>query len=405
MNPTELNALFHDVANIEGMKKICGQEPGALSEETLERISQVMNVAKETKEPVSFALKDRFGERTFIVLPSDDGRISHFILKPRVRGYIRTRDGKLEIFQPEKPFAEGSLKRVYEGWDLMGHQAIAVTESESAARPVDHDAALEVQASRREAEHLAKIEKHPVTFRVEVVENDTTYQVSMLNRMGTSLSKLIKAGPPTDKAQIEERLLILSSLLSDLTDLHEMGKLHGDIKLDNCIVIGGEAHLIDFGNIHDVNYEDERKLYADVLVTYAYASPELATLIIAKSPFFMEKLRQFSPDRLSFFENAAAYKGPLLTREQDIYAMGLIFLQLLTPIPYTPCVEAVPSHDPFKTLFYISVSQNAEELVDYLVPQTPDGLDLLIKQMLSRDYRNRPTALAAYRTLESILQM
>lgn len=75
------------------------------------------------------------------------------------------------------------------------------------------------------------------------------------------------ADEPLDEAAVKE---MMRQLLTVINELHEMGIIHTDVKLENIFTLGGNIILGDLGSSC---FEDQH--FARTIGTYAYMAPEL----------------------------------------------------------------------------------------------------------------------------------
>ena len=157
---------------------------------------------------------------------------------------------------------------------------------------------------------------------------------------------------------LDKKLIILKSLTNSLKLLHEANIVHGDLKLDNILISEPEknlyvAKLIDFDN------------------SYFSGSPPIKT--VGDQVYYSPELGHYNefPDKMLSSD---------LQLKSDIFTLGLIFHQYLT--------GALPSYDTGKYKYAYAAVLNNERLTP--IDAVPPKLNALLRQMLEKDYSQRP---------------
>ena len=171
---------------------------------------------------------------------------------------------------------------------------------------------------------------------------------------------------------LSNRVLILKTIAHSLNVLHNAQIVHGDLKPDNVLIKRSKtgnytAKLIDFDNSYFSEHPPE--ITEDVVGDMAFYSPELALYI----------------------KEDASVKPGHLTVKSDIFALGLLYTLYLT--------GRFPVFDQEKYTYAGIAVINGEELT--LVDDTlPDALVALINQMLSKDFKKRPSVGEVFQVLK-----
>lgn len=150
-----------------------------------------------------------------------------------------------------------------------------------------------------------------------------------------------------------------------LAALHKVGLIHADIKPDNLrLTADGELKLVDFAFTHRLG--ENRKINGSrfVLGTANYAAPELC--------------------RFPVTEGSAT----------DIFSLGTVLFECLTGrLPYRTATSA----EALRLRRTVAPADLANERVEY-----PRGVIEVVRAMMRRDPRDRPTAKGVVRELVRI---
>jgi tetratricopeptide (TPR) repeat protein len=211
-------------------------------------------------------------------------------------------------------------------------------------RPVSDDK-IEIQAIQREVEIWQKISGLPNV--ISVMEADYfegyIYIVSEYAD-GGSLQRWLAANG--GKAwSIEQAVNIVSEILNGLDYLHRTGFIHRDIKPANILIRKGTFCLADFGVTREIKTHSITQHTAG---TYNYMPPE------------------------------AFNKNPVVSPATDIWAVAVIFQELLTGnLPFSQ--SEIPS------LMYSILHDEPEEMPD----EIPAQLKLIVKKALQKQREDR----------------
>ena len=150
-----------------------------------------------------------------------------------------------------------------------------------------------------------------------------------------------------------------------LAALHKAGLIHADIKPDNLRLTGeGELKLVDFAFTHRLG--ENRKINGSrfVLGTANYAAPELCRFPVTEGP------------------------------AADIFSLGTVLFECLTGRkPYRTATSA----EALRLRRSVAPADLADERVEY-----PERVVEVVRWMLQRDPRDRPTAKGLVRELVRI---
>ncbi len=194
------------------------------------------------------------------------------------------------------------------GSDPAGRELVSITRLES-IRQRRHPNLLDIQ-------HVGQTDDY--VFFVTDLADDVTGQpaTDTAQYIPATLERRLRAGPPSPADCLDWT----RQLLQGLASLHDAGMVHRDVKPANCLFVGGQLKLADFGLLTEADPHTSR------IGTQAYMPPD----------------------------------GQMDTRA-DVYAAGLVIYEMLTGYP----VERFPQ-----------LGQRADEIAS--VP----SLSLLLKLVL-----------------------
>lgn len=215
---------------------------------------------------------------------------------------------------------------------------------------------------QREANAATKL-SHPNIVEVyDVGEDHGKYYIVMEYVKGRTLKDLIQQ---RGALSTEEAVNMMKQLVSAVMTAHKNGIIHRDIKSQNVLVKDdGTVKLSDFGIA--LAADAVQLTQTDVIVgSVHYLAPELA-------------------------------KGEMATQQSDIYALGIVFYEMLT--------GDVPHHGDAPV--QVALKHMREEIPSVLDfnPQIPQAVDNIIRKatVKNKSYRY-PTASAMYDDLVTCL--
>jgi serine/threonine protein kinase len=242
-----------------------------------------------------------------------------------------------------RPIAKGGMAEVHEGFDTLLEREVAVKLMRDAA---GDDASRE--RFRQEARILAGLTHHPGIVCVLDAGFDEEHPFLVMDLVrGTTFAQAREHGPIAPALAVR-----LGREVADaLAYVHENGVIHRDVKPANIVIdaVTGRIRLLDFG-IATLRQQGSGHTSAGQLIgTAAYLAPE-----------------QVREQRA--------------TAESDIYALGLVLLELLHG-------ERIYDGSPIEAAMARLVE--APPIPDTL----PDGMVRLLRRMTAMHPRNRPKAL------------
>jgi serine/threonine protein kinase len=252
--------------------------------------------------------------------------------------------GSLEI---RSMLGAGGMGKVYEAFDrdLLRTVAVKVAGEHPDSPPV-----------REEARALAAISSPSVvTVHAVGVHHGTDYLV-MERVYGVSLEERLEEqrarGQPLSLA---EAIHLVSSLADGLAVIHQAGIVHWDLKPANVMLTpGGRVVLLDFG-----------------IFVPAFAA--------AHAPMFRGTPAYSAPE---------AIRGAVDPPEAhlvDAYALGVLGFELLT--------GQLPFDAPTVNEIWDLHQNKAPPSLRTLRPEVPEGLELILNELLAKDPADRPPAM------------
>ncbi len=246
----------------------------------------------------------------------------------------------------EREIGAGGMATVYLAEDLKHHRPVAV----KVLRP-DLAAALGPERFLREIEIAANLTHPHIVPLYDSGEADGFLYYVLPYIEGESLrAKLEREG----ELPIADAVRILRDVVDALTDAHEHGVVHRDIKPDNVLLTKHHALVTDFGVAKAVSEATGRQALTTAgvaLGTPAYMAPEQATA------------------------------DPRVDHRADIYAVGALGYELLTGSP--PFTGDSP-----QMILASHVTQSPEPVTKRR-PTVPPGLAQLLMRCLEKKPADR----------------
>lgn len=197
-----------------------------------------------------------------------------------------------------KELGRGGMANVYLAIDSILKREVAVKVLRNDLAEDD----INIQRFKREAEAITNMSHPNIVEIYDVGYDNGKYYIVMEYIHGPTLRQLIRQRGVMNQ---DEAINIMKQLVSAVSHANRNGIIHRDIKSQNVMVkADGTVKLSDFG-IAAVKGEDEITQSNTIMGTAAYLAPELA-------------------------------KGNAASAQSDIYALGIVFYEMLTgEIPFT----------------------------------------------------------------------
>ena len=216
------------------------------------------------------------------VLPSEEN----------VNNQCDTGPAGLKHYQFRQCLGQGGFGQVFEAWDSKLLRAVAIKCLKPGLSGADSSVLL------REARLAASL-THPAFVKIHALEDgeDQSQAIVMELVQGQTLKQLLH-GPKPDSAMVQD---IVIQIATAMQEAHAAGLTHGDLKPSNLMIDGtGKVRILDFGLAR-------------------YTDCQATTSMLQLDP--QGTIAYMSPERLL---------GGALSPQSDIYALGVIFYELLT---------------------------------------------------------------------------
>lgn len=186
---------------------------------------------------------------------------------------------------------QGGMADVYLARDIILDRDVAIKILRSHLA----DDAVYVQRFAREASAAATLSHRNIVKIYDVGEENNQYYIVMEYVPGTTLKELIyKRGA----LHVEEAIDIMRQLISGVQEAHRNGIIHRDLKPQNILVTdSGILKIADFG----------------IAMVQSFAQ-------VTESETIMGSVHYLAPEII---------RGEKATEQSDIYALGIIFYELL----------------------------------------------------------------------------
>ncbi len=196
-----------------------------------------------------------------------------------------------------REIGKGGFSSIYEAFDTLEERPVAV-------KILDYKGDIErILRFRHEVAILSRLE-HPHVVKVfHVAREDEIYYLVMELIKGVTLSDYLRS---KGRLEVMEAVFIIIQAAKALDHVHRQGIIHRDIKPTNIMIIqNGEAtaKILDFGFAWMVTLAD-RFASNSVIGTLSYMAPEQTGILQVPIDF-----------------------------RADLYALGVVFYELLTGIP------------------------------------------------------------------------
>ena len=263
----------------------------------------------------------------------------------------------------------GGMGAVYHTWDAELAMAVAL----KVIRPdssTDPEAAREMERRFKQELVLARQVTHKNVVRIhDLGEIDGIKYITMPYLEGSDLSTVLKE---TGKMPVPAALGIVRDVAAGLVAAHEAGIVHRDLKPANIMVLNDRAVIMDFG-----------------IARSNQLAPESASQLAPKEA--LDSLKSAAAKTVvGTILGTVQYMAPEQARGQaadqraDVYALGLIFLDILLGKRHTHASSAI---EELKARM-----EQAPPLAQTLDPTIPKPIEEVIARCL------QPDAAARYQT-------
>ncbi len=218
-------------------------------------------------------------------------------------------------YHPIRVLGVGGMGAVYHVWDTELGQDVAlkVIRPETSG---DSAGAREMERRFKQELVLARQVTHKNVVRIhDLGEINGVKYITMPYLNGSDLASVLKK---EGKLPVRTALRIVRDVASGLVAAHEAGVVHRDLKPPNIMLVGDQAIIMDFGIARStgaptVAQPAAQALPSQMSVTSASAENTMAGTILGTVEYM-------APEQA---------KGEAVDQRADIYALGLIFSDLL----------------------------------------------------------------------------
>ena len=260
-------------------------------------------------------------------------------------------------YELEELAGSGGMSSVYRAHDRLLERKVALKILHQ--RYGDDDEYVE--RFRREARAVAQLAHPNIVTVIDRGEDEGRQFIVFEYVEGENLKQLVERVGPLPIGDVLE---LGTAVASGLAFAHERGIVHRDVKPQNVLLNGdGRAKVTDFGIARSLDVEHGVTQTGTVLGTSNYIAPEQAG-------------------------------GKAVSRESDVYSLGVVLFELLT------------GRVPFDGESFVAVAmQHLSEpppSVLSLRPDTPPRLAQLIDAALAKDPSDRPSMEQVVAELEAL---
>jgi len=260
----------------------------------------------------------------------------------------------------------GGMGAVYHAWDAELGMAVAlkVIRPEASADPT---AAREMERRFKQELVLARQVTHKNVVRIhDLGEIDGIKYITMPYLEGSDLATVLKE---QGKMPVPTALGIIRDVAAGLTAAHEAGIVHRDLKPANIMVLKDHAVIMDFGIARSNQLPPESAAHLAPADAINSLKSAVAKTLVGT---ILGTVQYMAPEQA---------KGLEVDQRADIYALGLIFLDVLLGKRHTHAASAI---EELKTRI-----EQPPPLAQTLDPTIPKPVEDVIAKCLQPDREQR----------------
>jgi len=293
-----------------------------------------------------------------------------------IRSGARTTEGATGPLDVGQAFGEryhiirvlgiGGMGAVYHAWDAELGMAVAlkVIRPDSSSDP---QAAAEMERRFKQELVLARQVTHKNVVRIhDLGEIDGIKYITMPYLEGSDLSTVLKE---TGKMPVPKALGIIRDVAAGLTAAHEVGIVHRDLKPANIMVLKEHAVIMDFGIARSNALPQETSAHLAPAEAMDSLKSAVAKTLVGT---ILGTVQYMAPEQA---------KGLDVDQRADIYALGLIFLDMLLGKRHTHASSAI---EELKARI-----EQPPPLAQTLDPTIPKAIEQVIARCLQPDREKR----------------
>ncbi len=261
----------------------------------------------------------------------------------------------------------GGMGAVYHAWDQELGMAVAlkVIRPESSNDPA---AAREMERRFKQELVLARQVTHKNVVRIhDLGEIDGIKYITMPYLEGSDLATVLKE---RGKMPVTDALPIIRDVAAGLSAAHDAGIVHRDLKPANIMVLKARAVIMDFGIARSSTLQAESS--ANPLAPAQALDSLKASVASTMVGTILGTVQYMAPEQA---------KALAVDQRADIYALGLIFLDMLLGKRHTKAENAIEELK--------SRMEHAPPLAQTIDPTIPKPVEQLIAKCLEPDREQR----------------
>ena len=260
----------------------------------------------------------------------------------------------------------GGMGAVYHAWDAELGMAVAlkVIRPDSSSDP---QAAAEMERRFKQELVLARQVTHKNVVRIhDLGEIDGIKYITMPYLEGSDLSTVLKEG---GKMPVPKALGIIRDVAAGLVAAHEVGIVHRDLKPANIMVLKDHAVIMDFGIARSNQLPQESVSHLAPAQAIDSLKSAVAKTLVGT---ILGTVQYMAPEQAKALD---------VDQRADIYALGLIFLDMLLGKRHTHASSAIEE-------LKVRIEQ-PPPLAQTLDPTIPKAIEQVIARCLEPDREKR----------------